>query len=96
MPIGVVATLKVQPGKAEEFEATFRELAPQVRSKEPGNKLYQCYKSRKDANTYVVMEVYESQAAIDAHREAPHVKALFPKLGACMAGAPDIHLMDPI
>ena len=66
MAVGVVATLKVQDGKDKDFEAVFRDLAKAVRANEPGNKLYQVCKSRKDANTYVVMEIYESGATLHA------------------------------
>ena len=45
--IGIVATLKVQEGKGPDFEAVFKELAGQVRAKEPGNIFYQLTKSRK-------------------------------------------------
>jgi quinol monooxygenase YgiN len=94
MAIGVIATLKVQPGKGGEFEQVFRELAAQVRANEPGNKLYQVFKSRKEADTYVVMEVYQDQAALDAHGKSDHFKAAGPKIGPTMAGRPDIHYLD--
>lgn len=94
MAIGVIATLKVQPGKGGEFEQVFRDLAAQVRANEPGNKLYQVFKSRKEADTYVVMEVYQDQAALDAHGKSDHFKAAGPKIGPTMAGRPDIHYLD--
>lgn len=96
MPIGIIATLKVQPGKGSEFEGVFRELAGQVRANEPGNKLYQVFKSRKDADTYVVMEVYQDQAAVDAHGKSDHFRAAGPKLGPTLAGRPDILYLDSI
>ena len=96
MAIGVIATLKVQDGKGAELEAAFRELAPLVRANEKGNKLYVLHKSRDEANTYVVLEIYEDQAAIDAHRNSDHFKAAGPKLGACLAGRPDIKFLDAV
>ena len=39
--IGVIATLRIQDGKAAAFERTFGELAAQVRANEPGNLAYQ-------------------------------------------------------
>lgn len=96
MTIGVIATLQVQDGKGAELEAVFGELAPQVRANEPGNKLYVLHKSRDDANTYVVMEIYDDQAAIEAHRSSDHFKAAGPKLGACLAGRPDVKFLDAV
>jgi quinol monooxygenase YgiN len=96
MAIGVIATLKVQDGKGEEFEGVFRDLAAQVRANEKGNKLYQVFKSRKEANTYIVMEIYEDQAALEAHGGSAHFKAAGPKIGPTMAGRPDIQYFDAV
>ena len=96
MPIGVVATLKVQDGKNAEFEAVFADLAPKVRANEPGNQYYRVFKSRKDPNTYVVMEAYELPEAIEAHRKSEHFRAAGPKLGPCLAGQPAIEVFDAI
>ena len=38
--IGVIATIRVLPGKEAEFEGVFAELAPAVRANEPGNSYY--------------------------------------------------------
>jgi len=46
--IGIVAVLKIQDGKAEEFEGVFRELSLKVRANEKGNLLYQLTRSRAD------------------------------------------------
>ena len=96
MAIGVIATLKVQSGKGQEFEKVFGELAGQVRANESGNKLYQVFKSRKDADTYVVMEIYQDQAALDAHGKSDHFKAAGPKLGPTLAGRPEILYLDSL
>jgi quinol monooxygenase YgiN len=96
MTVGIVATLKVQEGKEAEFEAVFRDLAASVRANEPGNKLYSVFRSRKDKDTYVVMEMYENNDAIEAHRKAEHFRAAGPKIGATLAGAPDVAYFDAI
>ncbi|HKD23036.1 MAG TPA: putative quinol monooxygenase [Rhizomicrobium sp.] len=96
MAVGVIATLKVQPGKEKEFEAVFHDLAKAVRANEKGNKLYQVCKSRKDAGTYVVMEIYENEDALKAHGASEHFKTLGAGLGPTLAGRPDIHYLDTI
>lgn len=96
MAIGVIATLKVRAGKGADLEAVFGELAEQVRANEPGNKLYRLCKARGDAATYVVMEIYEDQAAIEAHGKSDHFRAAGPKIGACLAGRPDIQYLDTV
>ena len=96
MTIGVIATLKVAEGKGGDLEAAFRELIAQVKAKEPGNKMYSLFKSKSEANTYVVMEVYDDQAAVDAHNSSPHFMAALPKIGATMAGPPDLKFFDSV
>ena len=96
MTIGIVATLKVQEGRNAEFESAFREAMAQVRANEPGNICYELVKSRSDPNTYKVLELYTDEAAVAAHRDSAHYKALGPKLGPCMAGRPEIELLDGV
>jgi len=94
--IGIVATLKVLDGKNAEFEAAFSEAMAAVRADEPGNLFYSLVKSRAEPNTYKVLEGYKDEAAIAAHRDSAHYKALGPKLGGCLAGRPDVELFDGV
>ncbi|MDD3837966.1 MAG: putative quinol monooxygenase [Phenylobacterium sp.] len=93
--IAVVATLKIQDGKNEEFEAVFKELSQQVRSNEPGNLLYQLTRTA-DPNTYKVLELYKDADAMAAHGQAEHFKAAGPKLGAVLAGRPEIERLTTV
>lgn len=88
--IGVVAKLKIADGKEAEFEAIAKDLMAQVKANEPGCLTYQLYKSDKDANTYIFMEQYSSQDALKAHGQTEYFKAAGPKMGPCLAGAPEI------
>jgi len=94
--IGIVATLNIQDGKGVEFEPVFLELAAKVRANEPGNLLYQLVKSRTDANSYRVMELYTDQAAIDLHGKTDYFRELGRKMGAFMAGAPSVDYFDAV
>ncbi len=96
MAIGVVVTLKVAEGKGAACEAAFAELTEKVRANEPGNKVYQLFKSKTDANTYVVMEIYADQAAVDAHNATPYFLAAMPEIGVTLAGQPDVKFFDSI
>lgn len=93
--IAVVATLKIQDGKNDEFEAVFRDLSQQVRANEPGNLLYQLTRT-SDANTYKVLELYKDSEAMAAHGQADHFKAAGPKLGAVLAGRPEIERLTTV
>ncbi len=94
--IGIVATLKVQEGKGPDFEAVFLELAGKVREGEPGNILYQLTRSRTEAGTYKVLELYRDQEALSAHGQTDHFKNLGRKMGAFMAGRPEIEYLDAV
>src|SRR3546814_14749325 len=86
--IGVIATLRVQPGKEEAFEAVFAELAAAVRANETGNSYYRLFRTI-EASVYKVMECYDDAAAVEAHRASGHFRDLGAKLGPCLIGAPE-------
>jgi quinol monooxygenase YgiN len=94
--IGIIATLKVQDGKGPEFEGVFSGLAEQVRANEPGNRLYQLTKSRADPNTYKVLELYADQDALTHHGQTDYFRAAGAKMGPCLAGRPDIEMLDAV
>ena len=96
MTLGIVATLKIKPGKEAEFEAVFRELQAAVKANEPGALQYEVFKSKAHASTYIVMEQYNDEAALAAHRTTPHMAAAGPKLGAVLDGRPGIELLDKL
>lgn len=93
--IGIIATLRVQPGKEAEFEAVFAELAPAVRVNEPGNSFYKLFRTA-EAGVYKVLECYDDEAAVAAHRASDHFRTLGAKLGPCLAGAPEIESLPGV
>ena len=96
MTIGVIATLRIQDGKTAEFEAFFTELAGQVRANEPGNLAYQLTKSRAEANTYKVLELYKDQDALSHHGGTEYFRAAGPKFAGVLAGRPEIEYLDGV
>ncbi len=92
--IGVVAKLKIQDGKQGEFEQVAKDLMAQVKANEPGCLTYQLYKTKGSDTEYVFMEQYASADALKAHGQTAYFKAAGPKLGAVLAGAPEIQYLD--
>ena len=89
--LGVVATLKVKPGMEREFEAVAKELAAKVDANEPGCRLYALHRLEgADTPTYVFMERYVDQAAVEAHRATDYFKALGRKMGEFMDGRAEV------
>jgi quinol monooxygenase YgiN len=93
--IGIIATLRVQSGKEAEFEGVFAELAAAVAANEPGNGYYKLFRT-DDAGVYKVLECYDDEAAVEAHRASDHFRTLGAKLGPCMAGAPEIEKLSAV
>ena len=95
--IAVIATLEATDEYAEAFAEALAEIAPICRSDaEPGCISY--YPSRlPDApNVFKVLEVYADEAAIAAHRDSAHFRGAGPALGAVLAGAPELELLDTV
>lgn len=94
--IAIVATMRVVEGKNADFERVFGGLSEKVRANEPGCLLYQLTKSRKDASTYKVLEIYKDQAAVDAHAGSDYFKAGFGEMRSLLDGRADIELLDAV
>lgn len=92
--IGVVVKLEIQDGKQVDFEAVFKDLMAKVKANEPGCTTYQLYKSKTSPTTYTVMEEYASAEALASHGKTDYFLAAQPGLGACLAAAPTIELLD--
>lgn len=90
----IVATLPIQDGKTDEFEKVFAGLAEQVLANEPGCKRYELCRSTVNKNTYVVVEYYVDQPAIDHHGKTPYFLESFGKMGPLLAGAPAIEFFQ--
>ena len=93
--IGIIATLRVQPGKEEAFEGVFSELAAAVNANEAGNSYYKLFRT-ETAGVYKVLECYDDEAAVEAHRASEHFRTLGAKLGPCLAGAPEIEKLSGV
>ena len=63
----VVATVRLHPGSAPEYETAVAEIMPRVRDANPGILFYHAGKSRDEADTYRVVEAYADREAMDRH-----------------------------
>ena len=92
--IGIVATLKIKEGSGNDFEAIATELVEKVNENEEGVVYYDLYK--QDETTYVFLERYKDQEAQEAHGKTDYFRELGAKMGAFMAGAPDIKVLQSV
>jgi quinol monooxygenase YgiN len=96
MAIGVIATIKVQEGKNDEFESVFVELTKQVLANEEGCLFYALHRSKSDSQIYKVLEQYKSADDLTAHGQTDYFKAANISLGGMVAAAPDIEVLDAV
>ena len=87
--LGTIATIKVKPGMEKDFEAVAKELVAKVNANEPGCKLYALHHGEAP-QTYVFMERYVDQAAVEAHRASDYFKTLGRKMGEYMDGRAEV------
>lgn len=96
MTFGMLVTLRVRPGCDAEFCATMSELAALVQASEPNTRVYLPLKVRDQPETYLVMEVYESEAAHDVHLRSPFAQPYFARLADLIAERTSVLSLDPI
>ena len=96
MAVGVIATIPVQAGKNDEFEAVFMELAEQVLANEPGCRFYALNRSKSDPQVYKVMEQYDSPEALDAHGKTEYFLTANKQLAGMVAAAPEIEILEAV
>jgi len=93
--ISVVATLKIKKGQGADFEAIAGEMVAAVNANEEGCLFYQAHRT-DDPDTYVFIERYKDEAAIEAHRASDHFKSIGARMGAHMASRPDVQRFQQI
>ncbi len=73
----IVVTIKLHPGKAEEFRPHILANAKAAVRDEPDCHLFHVLQSRDDPDTFLFYEVYTDAGSLDVHREQPHFKKFF-------------------
>jgi len=100
--IHVVAVVTAKPGKREEILGHFRANVPAVRAEkgcieygpavDAENALG--FQARVGADTFLVIEKWESMEALKAHAAAPHMAAYAAKVKDLIASR-TIHILQP-
>jgi quinol monooxygenase YgiN len=76
---------KIQPQRRAELIEALREYLPLVRA-EPGVEAFYVSARKDDANTFVLFEIYKSQAAQDFHLQQDFTKKFLATLKSAQAG----------
>ena len=86
--IAVIAKMNVKQGSEPKFEKSLLALVSKVNKNEPGVIFYGL--CRHSGGNYVVMELYEDEAAVRHYVNSDHLKAAGPSFIGIMAGPPEI------
>jgi quinol monooxygenase YgiN len=82
--VQLVAHLVAKPGKEQALFDALLAIVPAVRQ-EPGCIAYDPHVSRERADTVVMFEVWENQAALDAHAAGPNLTGLATRFDELLA-----------
>ena len=94
--IAIAVTVNIFADKVELFENVTRELEAAVLANEPDCVVYRMSKSRSRPLTYINMEIFRDQAALDRHMAADYFLDAVGRMSGCMSGEPDIHFLDTL
>ncbi len=91
--IGIIARLRTKPGQADAFAAQTSTMAKTVAAVEPDNIFYNVYRAADDENQFIALELYENQAAVDAHGASDHVAASMETVPDMLEGDMDVDIV---
>jgi quinol monooxygenase YgiN len=87
--ITIIARLTSKEGEFDNMRACALELSAAIAANEPRNLLFAVGEGG-GPNTLVLVERYVDEAALEAHRASDHMKTIGRKVGATLAGRPEI------
>ncbi len=91
----VVATIPARPDTEDAIRAALQALASETR-KEEGCLAYDLFESASAPDTFVTVERWTSQEALDAHLASAHVAEAFGAAEGALAGEVAIHPLVPV
>jgi len=91
--VKLIARIEAKPGQEELVADALRELAPPSQA-EVGCLRYEVCRLKDDATKLVVLEEWESQAALDVHMATPHFQAFGGKIGDALAAPPTLEFVE--
>ena len=89
------AIMKVQSEHREQYLALVQPLI-QAANAEEGSLYYEHFEKTDEPNTFVMIEHYKDQAAVEAHNASEHFKTFFGQVSELLSAKPDIVVAQPI
>lgn len=95
MSIFVMATVIPKAEHVQDVEAALRGLVAAART-EPGNRRYDLFRDASGQPVFHFFEIYDDEAALEAHRASAHYKAYRAKAGDWLAEAPNVRVLTAV
>jgi quinol monooxygenase YgiN len=93
--VSVIARLTAKEGKRDPLVEALKELVAATEA-EPGTQIYAMSVSTTEPEVVWFYELYTDQAGLAAHGGSDAMKAVGAKLAGLVAGAPELHVCDPV
>ena len=91
----LAVTWMAKTGRESETAAILQRLTAESR-KESGCLMYQVHRHKTDARRFFIYEQYQDDAALEAHRGAPHFLQMAKKELTKVADRTEGHLFEPM
>ena len=91
--VKLIARLQAKAGQEAMVAEALRKLTPPSRA-EAGCILYDPCRVKDDPAVLLVLEEWESQAALDEHMQTPHFHAFLAAVGEALAGEPKLEVVE--
>jgi quinol monooxygenase YgiN len=72
------------------------ELEENVKAHEADCLVYRMTKSREEPGTYMNMELYRDQAALDLHQQTEYFQKALDVFKTCLGGVPTVEFFDTL
>jgi quinol monooxygenase YgiN len=82
--IALIVKLDIHEERLDEFLAAIKENATRTFADEPGCKYFDVTQDMKNPTRFIFYELYEDEAALEAHRAAPHFALWRRAAGRCV------------
>ena len=82
--LNIVVTMRVHAGKEDEAETLLRQMEASTLANDAGCLRYAWYRAQAP-QTFVLIEGWTDDAAVQAHLAAPHMAEMFQKIMPLMA-----------
>ena len=93
--IHVFVKIRAKPDCIEQLHAGIRDLVVGT-LEEPGNVTYEPCVSDADPAVVRFFEVWQDEAAVEAHRATPHMRTFFDLSKSLLAERPEIDNVQPV